>query len=146
MYPYPINFNPMGQTQQNVLPPQQILQANGKASIDALRMSPNSSALIADSTLPIIWKCVSDSLGNVSATAYDVSLHKDEQIVEKENINNSIATITERLDRLEKNYESITSRGAKPTVPTVQTANANNARYEKSTSVPVTDGKYQSAT
>lgn len=42
------------------LPPQQILQANGKASIDAIRMSPNSSVLIADTTEPIVWKCVSD--------------------------------------------------------------------------------------
>ena len=92
MYPY-----------QNMLQPQQILQANGKASIDALRLAPNSSVLIADQTAPIIWKCVSDSLGNVTATAFDITLHKDEAQVEKE-------TIMARLDRLEKQYESFISR------------------------------------
>lgn len=81
------SFNPYPQAQfsmpqnayqnQNVLPQQQVLQANGKASIDALRMSPNSSVLIMDSTAPMVWLCTSDSLGNVSASAYDITPHKD---------------------------------------------------------------------
>ena len=99
MYPY-----------QNILQPQQILQANGKASIDALRLAPNSSVLIADSTAPIIWKCVSDSLGNVTATAFDITLHKDEAQVEKEQTVEKLNEIVERLNRLEKKYESFTSR------------------------------------
>ena len=65
------------------LPPQQILQANGKASIDAIRMAPNSSVLIADTTQPIVWKCVSDGLGNVTAEAFDITHHKTEEEVEK---------------------------------------------------------------
>ncbi len=38
------------------LPPQQILTAKGKESIDKLRMAPNSSVLIADETAPVVWK------------------------------------------------------------------------------------------
>ena len=141
MYPYmnPTNYgmNPMNHMttspQQNVLPPQQILQANGKASIDALRMSPNSSALIADSTQPVIWKCISDSLGNVSATAYDVVPHKDEAVAEKETMTKSLESITERLDRLEKNYESIASRNTQPNASAVQTAAQQYARNAKPT-------------
>ena len=146
MYPYPpqMNFgmNPMNPSQQNILPPQQILQANGKASIDALRMSPNSSALIADSTQPVIWKCISDSLGNVSATAFDVFPHKDEATVQKESVSRSIESITERLDRLEKNYESITNRNTKPTTTTVQTPSQQYARGSKPESVSSADGKF----
>lgn len=146
MYPYqtPMGYgmNGMNHTQQTILPPQQILQANGKQSIDTLRMSPNSSALIADATQPIIWKCISDSLGNVSATAYDVTLHKDEQVVEKETINNSILEINERLSRLEKHYESITNRNTQPTVTTASQNPQYNARSEKPTSVSVADGKH----
>ena len=99
MYPY-----------QNILQPQQILQANGKASIDALRLAPNSSVLIADSTAPIIWKCVSDSLGNVTATAFDITLHKDEAQIEKEQTVEKLNEIVERLNRLEQKYESFISR------------------------------------
>lgn len=92
------------------LPPQQILQANGKPSIDGLRMSPNSSALIADTTAPIVWKCVSDGLGNVTAKPFDIIPHKSEEEIEKENTTNLLNDINERLKRLESSYESITSR------------------------------------
>ena len=145
MYPYMnpnFGMNPINPTsQQNILPPQQILQANGKPSIDALRMSPNSSALIADSTQPVIWKCISDSLGNVSAVAYDVTLHKDETVTEKETMTRSLESITERLDRLERNYESITSRNTQPTNATVQTTPTYNARSAKPTGSASADGK-----
>lgn len=120
------------------LPPQQILQANGKTSIDAIRMSPNSSVLIADTTQPIVWKCVSDGLGNVTAEPYDITRHKTEEEVEKETTNNLLNDISERLKRLEFNYESIINRsyesnktsyanGTNGTKP----ANANNANGSK---------------
>ena len=92
------------------LPPQQILQANGKTSIDAIRMSPNSSVLIADTTGPIVWKCVSDGLGNVTKEAFDISHHKTEEETEKENLNSTLIEINERLKKLEADYESFTNR------------------------------------
>lgn len=94
----------------NILPPQQILQANGKQSIDNLRMSPNSSVLIADQTAPIVWKCVSDGLGNVTAEAFDISPHKDEKQIEHENTLALLNDMNERLKRLESCYESTTKR------------------------------------
>ena len=143
MYPYPTPFGmtAVNPSQQNILPPQQILQANGKASIDALRMSPNSSALIADSTQPIIWKCVSDSLGNVSATPFDVLPHKNEAEVQKESMTRSFDLINERLDRLEKSYESLTSRTSKPTTTAVQATAQQYARGGKPESYASADGK-----
>lgn len=85
------------------LPPQQILQANGKQSIDMIRLAPNSSVLIADQTAPIVWKCVSDSLGNVTAEPYDISPHKEE--TQEETITKMLAGIEERLARLEQRNE-----------------------------------------
>ena len=73
----------MGQTpqptprQSNVLPAQQVIQVAGRQSIDTLQMSPNSSVLIMDTSAPIVWLCVSDGLGKVTATAYDITLHQD---------------------------------------------------------------------
>lgn len=67
---------------QNILPPQQVLKANGKASIDALQMSPNSEVLIMDTTAPIIWQCISDGLGKVTATPWDIVPHKEEPPVD----------------------------------------------------------------
>lgn len=97
------NMAPM----QNILPPQQILQANGKASVDAIKLSPNSSALIADSTRPVIYKCLSDSLGNTSVEAFDVTPHKDEDKVEKDNIYETINDLRIRIERLENEQSSI---------------------------------------
>lgn len=84
MYPYQPQMTPffpgLQQPQApaaNVLPQQQVLQANGKASIDALRMAPNSSVLIMDTTAPLVWLCTSDSLGNVTPSPYDITPHKD---------------------------------------------------------------------
>lgn len=128
------------------LPPQQILQANGESSIKAIRMSPNSSVLIADTTAPIVWKCVSDGLGNVTTEAFDISHHKTDEEVEKENTNNLLMQISERLERLENNYESIVNRYNEPSSQTtyaddkgiakstdgITTVNAKQSRYETS--------------
>ena len=110
------------------LPPQQILQANGKTSIDAIRMSPNSSVLIADTTQPIVWKCVSDGLGNVTAEAFDITHHKTEEEVEKENTNNLLMDISKRLERLENKYESIINRHIESANKTVVTNSSNVAK------------------
>lgn len=105
--PYnPQQFNAF-QSQQNILPPQQIPQAKGKASIDMLRMSPNSSVLIADETAPIVWKCTSDSLGNVTSQAFDISPHKDEEQKAQESLSIVVSNLDERLKKLEGDYESI---------------------------------------
>ena len=61
----------------NVLPAQQVIQVAGRQSIDTLQMSPNSSVLIMDTSAPIVWLCVSDGLGKVTATAYDITVHQD---------------------------------------------------------------------
>ena len=114
------------------LPPQQILEANGKASIDALRMSPNSSVLIADRTAPIIWKCVSDSIGNVTAEAWDITRHKDEAEVQQENLNALLISINQRLEDMEAKYESITTRLDKSDDGEFQTGKNANAGGKKS--------------
>jgi hypothetical protein len=94
---------------QNVLPPQQILQAAGKQSVESIKLSPNSSVLIADSTRPIIYKCVSDSLGAVSIEMFDVTAHKDEEVIEKENLSAIVNDLRMRIERLE-NEQSIIIR------------------------------------
>ena len=82
--PYQFNTIPYQQPFAQTFPQQQIPTANGRASVENIKLAPNSSMLIADSTQPIIYKCVTDSLGNVSTEMWDVSRHKDEEQVKKE--------------------------------------------------------------
>ena len=79
----------------NILPAQQVLQANGKASVDAIRMAPNSSVLVLDTTAPLVWLCVTDGLGNVTATPYEITPHVEtppEDALEKR-----LAAVEEKL-------------------------------------------------
>ena len=62
----------------NMLPPQQVIQVNGKGSVEALRMAPNSSVLVMDTTAPIVWLCTTDGIGSLTATPYDITMHIEE--------------------------------------------------------------------
>ena len=151
-YYQPNPQNPYNQItqQQNVMPPTQILTANGKSSIDALKMSPNSSVLIADNTAPIIWKCVSDGLGNVTSESFDVFPHKDETKIQQENTLALIDDINTRLKRLEENYEeSIAKRTTAEQQRftesgTNQASVGNTQKHGKPTSNARTDASEQS--
>ena len=64
--------------QQPMLPQQQVIQVNGKASVDTIRLAPNSSVLVMDTSAPIVWLCVSDGVGRVSSVPYQISEYKEE--------------------------------------------------------------------
>ena len=85
--------NPIPQQNTNVLPPQTVIQVNGKASVDALRMSPNSSVLLLDSQNPIVWLCASDGIGNVTSVPYDITPHKDTPPVDMQSLEGRIDNI-----------------------------------------------------
>ena len=84
----------------NYIPQQQVLQANGKDSVDKIKLAPNSSVFVMDTTAPIIWLCVSDGLGNVSSTPYDIKAHVDPETAARQGIE-------ERLLALEENVKKI---------------------------------------
>ena len=102
----PYVMSPYPQTLQ--FPQQQIPTANGKASVSNIKLAPNSSVLIADSIAPVIYKCVTDSLGNVTIETFDVTVHKDEEQVKQEQTELILADLVQRIERLEN--ESNTKR------------------------------------
>lgn len=93
------NNNPFQvQQQNNTLPQQQIIQVNGKASVDTIQLAPNSSILVMDTSAPLVWLCVSDGVGKVTAKAYDIIEHKDTPPID-------VASVEQRLTAVE-NYIS----------------------------------------
>lgn len=112
--PYQQQYS-MFQNPQNILPQQQIMQTNGKPTFDTFRMPPNSSILIADTSAPIVWKCTSDGLGNVSSEAFDITPHKDASVLDVSAITTILSEMNTRITKLEEmnNEKSTTSR--KPT-------------------------------
>lgn len=99
------------------LPYQQVLQVDGRASIDKMRMAPNSSLLALDRNAPIIWFCSSDGIGNVTATPFDYTKHVEEPEL-------TMATLQSELEELKTSVSQIlevikdggksNSRNAKP--------------------------------
>ena len=104
----PQQFQPYQNYPQYQIPQQQVLQANGKASIDALKLAPNSSVLIMDTTAPIVWMCVSDSLGNVTPTPYDIFPHKEKPHPDMESLEQRLSSAEQSISKLLEamNHES----------------------------------------
>lgn len=103
--PYQGYFIP--HTQPNVLPQQQVIQVNGKASVDTIQLAPNSSILVMDTSAPVVWLCVSDGVGKVTATPYDISLHQDAPPPNIAGFETRLSNVESILARMEaKNNES----------------------------------------
>ena len=90
-------YNPYFQPQVNhpAIPQQQIIQVNGKASVDTIQLAPNSSILCMDTSAPIVWMCVSDGVGKVTSTPYDIAVHQEEKPID------NIPEIEKRLTVIE---------------------------------------------
>lgn len=98
-----------GSKTAGLLPYQQVIQVNGKASADSIQLAPNSSVIVADKNAPVIYMCVSDGVGNVTATAYDIMPHQDKPPVDVNGLEN-------RIEKIEKFIAGMEERSnAKPT-------------------------------
>ena len=91
-------YNPY--MQRPALAQQQIIQVNGKASVDTIQLAPNSSLLAMDTTAPIVWMCVSDGVGKVTSTPYDITVHQEKPAVD-------MTTVESRLDNIEKTIKEL---------------------------------------
>lgn len=80
--------------------PRQVEQVNGRESLDRIQMAPNSSMLVMDTTAPIVWLCVSDSVGSISKTAYDITLHKDAPAVDVNSLESRVAALEVAIAKL----------------------------------------------
>lgn len=88
----------------NQLPQQQIIQVNGKASVDTMQLAPNSSLLAMDTTAPIVWLCVSDGIGKVTATPYDIVAHKEEPPADISSVEQRLSVIEQKITEMEGKY------------------------------------------
>ena len=94
-------YNAFQQPQQsNTLPQQQVIQVNGKASVDTIQLAPNSSILVMDTSAPMVWLCVSDGVGKVTATSYDITEHKETPPIDTANLEQRITAVENFINKL----------------------------------------------
>lgn len=106
------------------LPPQQVLQVDGRASVEKIRMAPNSTLLALDRTNPIIWFCSSDGVGNVTATPFDYTKHEEEPEI-------SMSSLQSQLNDLKTSVSQI--------LEVIKDGNKPNSRNAKSKSENTSD-------
>lgn len=112
MYPY-----------MNTLPMQQITRVNGEAGAHALRLPPNSSALVLDESAPLVWLCKSDGAGYMTVVPFSITEYKPAPVPSTEEL-------ISRIEKLEaKVSESYFRR-------TRNTANAEQCDEPSSSDVP----------
>ena len=87
------------------LQPQQVTQVNGKASVEQLKLAPNSSLLAMDTTAPIVWLCKTDSIGALQVQPYDISPHVEKPPVDLDALESRLSAIETMLAGMEKKYE-----------------------------------------
>ena len=120
-----------GHIQPNILPPQQVIKVNGKASVDTIQMSPNSSVLLLDSSAPIVWLCMSDGIGRVASTPYDITIHKEETPTDVSDIETRLSAIEQTIEELKerKNDKSYVAKSNPKQCDSKHISNqANNER------------------
>ena len=93
--------NPYFQATQQ-LQPQQVTQVNGKASVEQIKLAPNSSLLAMDTTAPMVWLCKSDSVGAIFAQPYDITPHVEKPPVDVNALEERLAAIESMLTEMER--------------------------------------------
>lgn len=95
------------------LQPQQVVQVNGKASVEQLKLAPNSSLLAMDTTAPIVWLCKTDTVGSIQAIPYDITPHIEKPPVDV----NALEERLEKIETLLANMEDKKNEKPNVTVP-----------------------------
>lgn len=96
------SFNQFGQPQM----PQKVIEVSGRAGAEAYPLGAESSALMLDTTAPILWVAKTDSGGYKTLTAFDIKEHdeqKQEDVIKS--LEDRIKKIEERLNGKSNNQD-----------------------------------------
>ena len=108
MFPNYGNFPmpwPSYQSPRPSLPQQQVVTVAGAESLAQIQLAPNSSMLVMDQGAPVVYLVQSDGVGKVTATAYDISPHKDKAQVQQESMDARLSALEQAVKRLEGTHE-----------------------------------------
>lgn len=70
---YPFYMPQQQQMPQFPAQRQEIVRVNGRGGAEAYQLAPNSSALLLDTTAPVVWLKTTDGAGYPSLVPYDIS-------------------------------------------------------------------------
>lgn len=108
---YP-NFNPYFGA-----PPlkQQVTRVNGRNGAEAYQMAPDSSALLLDTTAPLVWLIQTDGAGYKTISPYTIAPYKTETST-LTSLETRIAKIQEEIKEYHDKQQSNSSNAGKYTI------------------------------
>lgn len=95
-----------------------IIKVNGKNGVDAFQLAPNSSALLLDENMPIVWFVHTDGAGYKTSTPYKIEPYQAEQPT-------NVSDLEKRIKRLEDLINA--SESADPATTPAPAINVQNA-------------------
>ena len=97
-----MNYSYGSNQQQSSMPiiQQQIPTFHGRQSAEMVRMAPNCSIIGVDDTAPLVWFCVTDSVGRLTVTPYDVNPHKEPTPMDSNTIETRFSSIESSIAEL----------------------------------------------
>ena len=98
MYPYDNQFYQqlLQNIQQSPLTKQEVVKVNGRPGAEAYTLAPDSSALLLDTSAPIVWLVQTDGAGYKSILPYDITPHEEKPPEDK------YKSLEERIKKLEE--------------------------------------------
>ena len=115
----------------NYIPKQQVKKVKGYKAATKIMMDKDSSILILDEEDPIIYFCQTDSFGNMSVDAFDITPHQTEEQKQTNQILTALELMNRRLEKLEArlNESDTCEDGAESIAYTEPKANQRNVEY-----------------
>lgn len=98
MYPYNDQISQM--LLQNIQPNnpirQEVVKVNGRPGAEAFSLGPNCSALLLDTTAPMVWLVQTDGAGYKTLNPYDITPHEEKPPEDK------YKSLEDRITKLEE--------------------------------------------
>ena len=104
------NYNPyqsrLDALQQPQLQRQEIIKVSGENGAKAYPLPPNSSVLLLDETMPIIWLKTTDGASYPTLTPYTITPYQPEQPIDTKSLEQRIARLEELINEQSNNADA----------------------------------------
>lgn len=95
------------------IPRFEVIKVNGKAGAENFRMAPNSSALLLDSTAPIVWYVQTDGAGYLTAAPFDITPHQTPKPVDMNDLSARVSKLEELIANVQQSNTGTTKQSKK---------------------------------
>ena len=97
----------------NNAPRYEIIRVNGEASAKNFRMAPNSTALLLDNTMPIVWYAQTDGTGYLTVAPFDITPHQTPKPVDMNDLSARVTKLEEIIANVQQSNIGTTKQSKK---------------------------------